>query len=118
MAWAIGLAPGMELCLEALAEIVTAATVGDQAKVPCADGKFGFALLLEQSHQLGDKLREDLAHKRMLAFHGSDHNSDVGSEIDIRITRFAFTTWRPQVLDQIAGCHRAVSSGGSFPATR
>jgi hypothetical protein len=55
--------------IEALAEVVAAAAVSDQAKVPCADGKLPLAFLLEQGHQLGGKLREYLAHKRMLGFH-------------------------------------------------
>ena len=65
----IGLAPGAGSGREALAEVVAAAAVSDQAKVPCADGKLPLAFLLEQGHQLGGKLREYLAHKRMLSFH-------------------------------------------------
>jgi hypothetical protein len=45
-----------------LTEVVAAAALGDQAKVPRADGKLALAFLLEQRHQLGDKLREDVAH--------------------------------------------------------
>jgi hypothetical protein len=70
MAGSIGLAAGVGFGIEALAEVVTAAAVSDQVKVPCADGKLLLAFLLEQGHQLSGKLREYLAHKRMLGFHG------------------------------------------------
>lgn len=77
MAGAVGPALRVVFGAEALTEIVTAAAVGDQTKVPCADGEVALAFLLEQGHQLGDKLREDLAHKRMLGFHQRDHNRDM-----------------------------------------
>lgn len=74
MAGAIGLVPGVGFGIKALAEVVAAAAVSDQAKVPCADGKLLLVFLLEQGHQLSSKLRKYLAHKRMLGFHGKDHN--------------------------------------------
>ena len=70
MAGSIGLALGVRLGIKALAEVVTAATAGDQAKVPGADGKLLLAFLLEQGNQLSDELGEHLAHKRMPGFHG------------------------------------------------
>lgn len=77
MAWSIGLTLRMSLGAEALTEVVAAAALGHQAKVPRADGKLALALLLEQRHQFGDKLREDVAHKRMLGSHERNHNQGM-----------------------------------------
>lgn len=77
MAWSIGLTLRMSPGVEALTEVVAAAALGDQAKVPCADGKLALAFLLKQRHQLGDKLREDVTHKRMLGSHERNHNQGM-----------------------------------------
>jgi hypothetical protein len=73
--------------IEALAEVVAAAAVSDQAKLPCADGKLPLAFLLEQGHQLGGKLREYLAHKRMLGFHRMTITEGTAAIYGRRVTR-------------------------------
>ncbi|WP_330279146.1 hypothetical protein OHO83_09185 [Streptomyces sp. NBC_00569] len=69
MARAERLSLRMICCPDALAEVITAATLTNQVNIPHADGQHVFPLLLQKSGQFGDEVREDVANEGMSLLH-------------------------------------------------
>jgi len=69
MAGAVWLPWRMSRCSEALAEVVAAAALVDQAEIPRTDGQLTFSFALQESDQLRDEFREDGADEGVVLLH-------------------------------------------------
>lgn len=70
MAYAKRLSRRMFFRPDALAEVIAAAALANQTNIPHADGQLAFPLLLQESGQLGNEIREDVANEGLVMLHG------------------------------------------------
>ncbi|GHI09865.1 hypothetical protein Scel_81860 [Streptomyces cellostaticus] len=79
MAGAVRLPVRMSCGLEALAKVIAASAVVDQAKIPRTDGQFTFSFVLQEGDQLCDEIREDIADEGVVLLHERSMRFPSGS---------------------------------------
>lgn len=70
MARAVRLPPRMICRTDALAEVIGAAALVNQAKIPRADSQLALSFIFQEGGQLGDEIWEDVANEGVVLIHG------------------------------------------------